>query len=300
MGYLFLTLALFAGVTKGYCGKKTSGFVEKTRDAFFINIIRMILCTVTGIIVVLCSGHASFLIPDTNGLLIYILSGVSTAFFVAFWLLAIRKSAYMLMDVFLLAGTLVPMLLSGAFFDESIQLHQWGGFLLLLIAVIIMCSYSSNIKQKLSFTSLLLIVLTGIMGGVTNFSQKLFVNLCPEAPASVFNLYTYIFSAVTLIIFYFIFSKTEKNQGVGISFKSIPKKVIIYIIIMAVCLFANSFFNTKAAYFLDSAKMYPFEQGASLVLSSLMSAIFFKEKLTLKAIIGIIITFIALLIINVL
>ena len=300
MGYLFLTLALFAGVTKGFCGKKTSGYVEKTRDAFLINIIRMILCTVTGIIVVICSCHISFIIPNTKGLLIYLLSGVSTAFFVAFWLLAIRKSAYMLMDVFLLAGTLVPMLLSGAFFDESIQLHQWGGFLLLFIAVIIMCSYSSNIKEKLSFTSFLLLILTGIMCGITSFSQKLFVNLCSETPASVFNLYTYIFSAFTLIILYFIFSRTEKEQGAGISLTAIPKKMLLYIAIMAVCLFANSFFNTKAAYFLDSAEMYPFEQGASLVLSSLMSAIFFREKLTVKAIIGIVITFIALLIINVL
>ena len=300
MGYLFLTLALFAGMIKGFCGKKTSGFVEKTRDAFLINIIRMILCTVTGIIVVLCSKHASFLIPDTTGLLICILSGVSTAFFVAFWLLAIRKSAYMLMDVFLLAGTLIPMLLSNIFFNESILLHQWGGFLLLLIAVIIMCSYNSTIKEKLSIASLILLVLTGIMGGITNFSQKLFVNLCSTTPASVFNLYTYIFSAVTLIVFYIIFTKTDKEQGVGISFATIPKKMFLYIVIMAVCLFANSFFNTKAAYFLDSAKMYPFEQGASLVLSSLMSAIFFKEKLTLKAVIGITLTFIALLIINVL
>lgn len=300
MGYLFLTLALFAGVTKGYCGKKTSGYVEKTRDAFFINIIRMFLCTVTGIIVVLCSKHSSFLILGTKGLFICLLSGISTAFFVAFWLLAIRKSAYMLMDVFLLAGTLIPMLLSSTFFHESIKLHQWGGFLLLLIAVIIMCSYSSSIKEKFSFSAIILLILTGIMCGITSFSQKLFVNLCGETPASVFNLYTYIFSAVTLIIFYFIFSKMGENKDSGISFCSIPKKMFIYIFIMAVCLFGNSFFNTKAAYYLDSAEMYPFEQGSSLVLSSLMSAIFFKEKLTLKAIIGIIITFIALLIINVL
>jgi drug/metabolite transporter (DMT)-like permease len=300
MGYLFLTLALFAGVTKGFCGKKTSGYVEKTRDAFLINIIRMVLCTITGIIVVLCSGHASFLIPDTKGLLICLLSGVSTAFFVAFWLLAIRKSAYMLMDVFLLAGTLIPMRLSSAFFNESIKLHQWGGFLLLLIAVIIMCSYSSSVKEKFSISAFILLALTGIMCGITSFSQKLFVNLCSETPATVFNLYTYVFSAVTLIIFYFIFSKTDIKKDSYISFSSIPKRMFIYILIMAVCLFANSFFNTKAAYFLDSAKMYPFEQGASLVLSSLMSAIFFKEKLTLKAVTGIIITFIALLIINVL
>ena len=300
MGYLFLTIALLLGVTKGYCGKKTSSYVEKTQDAFLINIIRMALCTVTGIIVVLCSGHASYLIPDTRFLLICLLSGISTAFFVAFWLLAIRKSAYMLMDVFLLAGTLIPMLLSNAFFGESIKLHQWGGFLLLFVAVIIMCSYSSSIKEKFSLSAVILLVLTGIMCGITSFSQKLFVNLCSEMPASVFNLYTYIFAAVTLVIFYLIFSKTGEQENSGIRFYSIPIKMFIYILIMAVCLFGNSFFNTKAAYFLDSAKMYPFEQGASLVLSSLMSAIFFKEKLTIKAIIGIVTTFIALLIINVL
>ncbi len=300
MGYLFLTLALFAGVTKGYCGKKTSGYVEKTRDAFLINIIRMVLCTVTGIIVVLCSKHSSFLILDTKGLFICLLSGISTAFFVAFWLLAIRKSAYMLMDVFLLAGTLIPMLLSSTFFHESIKLHQWGGFLLLLIAVIIMCSYSSSVKEKFSISAFILLALTGIMCGITSFSQKLFVNLCSETPATVFNLYTYVFSAVTLIIFYFIFSKTDIKKDSYISFSSIPKRMFIYILIMAVCLFANSFFNTKAAYYLDSAEMYPFEQGASLVLSSLMSTIFFKEKLTMKAVTGIAITFIALLIINVL
>ena len=225
MGYLFLTLALFAGVTKGYCGKKTSGYVEKTRDAFLINIIRMVLCTVTGIIVVLCSKHSSFLILDTKGLFICLLSGISTAFFVAFWLLAIRKSAYMIMDVFLLAGTLIPMLLSSTFFHESIKLHQWGGFLLLLIAVIIMCSYSSSVKEKFSISAFILLALTGIMCGITSFSQKLFVNLCSETPATVFNLYTYVFSAVTLIIFYFIFSKTDIKKDSYINFSSIPKRM---------------------------------------------------------------------------
>jgi drug/metabolite transporter (DMT)-like permease len=59
------------------------------------------------------------------------------------------------MDVFLLAGTLIPMLLSSTFFHESIKLHQWGGFLLLLIAVIIMCSYSSSVKEKFSISAVI-------------------------------------------------------------------------------------------------------------------------------------------------
>ena len=33
MGYLFLAIALFAGATKGYCGKMTSGYVNEYKDA---------------------------------------------------------------------------------------------------------------------------------------------------------------------------------------------------------------------------------------------------------------------------
>ena len=69
---------------------------------------------------------------------------------------------------------------------------------------------------------------------------------------------------------------------------------------MSVCLFANSYFKTLAAGILPSAKLYPLNQGASLILSSFMSMIFFKEKMTGKCIIGIILSFIALLVINLL
>lgn len=53
MGYLFLLIALFAGVTKGYCGKKTSGYTTGFRDAISANSIRMLLCTAIGFVLIL-------------------------------------------------------------------------------------------------------------------------------------------------------------------------------------------------------------------------------------------------------
>ena len=53
MGYLFLVFALLAGVTKGYCGKKTSGFLSGFRDSMMANMIRMGLCIVIGFLIVL-------------------------------------------------------------------------------------------------------------------------------------------------------------------------------------------------------------------------------------------------------
>ena len=69
---------------------------------------------------------------------------------------------------------------------------------------------------------------------------------------------------------------------------------------MSICLFANSYFKTKAAGFLDSAQLYPLNQGMALMLSSAMSAVLFHERLTVKCILGLVISFAGLIIINVL
>ena len=298
MGYFFIALALFAGCTKGYCGKKTSGFVEKSKDAVFISFIRMLLCILIGAILIIVAKDTPYLIPDAKMLPVYLLSGVSTSAFVVIWMLAVRKSAYMLIDIFLMLGVLIPLILANILFDEPVKPTQWLGIAILIVAVLIMCSYNSGLKGKMSFTSVLLLILTGASNGIADFSQKLFVRTADGVPTSVFNFYTYVFSAVTLLICYIVFRQADNKDSK--SSTKIPKVMYVYVAIMAACLFANSYFKTVAAYTLDSAKLYPLNQGAALILSSLMSAFLFGEKLTFKAIIGIVLSFIALIIINVL
>lgn len=297
MGYLYLAIALFCGAAKGYCGKKTSGYVNGFKDAMLTNTIRMALCIVIGLIMIIAGGNVSFMLPSPKLLLISALSGVTTSVFVVTWLLSVKKGAYMMLDVFLTLGVLVPILLGLFLFDENVRLNQWIGLAILVVAVIIMCSYNNSIKEKITPFSLLMLVICGVSNGLTSFSQKLFVKRCADIPIAVFNLYTYVFSAIVLIAFYFVFNHREKSadsKGFGV------KSILGYVIVMAICLFLNSYFATLAAGYLDSAKLYPLNQGAALALSSVMSAIFFKEKLTLKCIVGLILTFIGLVVINVL
>ena len=61
---------------------------------------------------------------------------------------------------------------------------------------------------------------------------------------------------------------------------------------------ANSYFKTQAAFYLDSAELYPLSQGGSLILSTFMATVFFKEKLKVSAVIGVSLAFVALMIIN--
>ena len=48
----------------------------------------------------------------------------------------------MMLDVFLMLGVLVPILAESLLFGESVALTQWLGIGILLIAVVLMCSYN--------------------------------------------------------------------------------------------------------------------------------------------------------------
>lgn len=295
MGYLFLLIALLAGTTKGYCGKKTSGYTNSLRDATFANVIRMLLCIVIGFVLIVLSGDFRKIIPSRDTLFISALSGISTAVFVVTWLISVKKGAYMMLDIFLTLGVLIPLIASNLFLHEVIKPSQWIGIAVLLAAVTIMCSYNNSIKARLTLSSFALLVVSGIANGIADFSQKLFTVRVPDGSAAVFNFYTYVFAALVLII---SFALTGKTEPVGS--KSTAKNILGYILIMALCLFANSYFKTAAARYLSAVLLYPLNQGCALILSAIMAAVLFKEKITLKAVIGILTAFIGLLIINLL
>ena len=294
MGYLFLSFALICGAVKGFCGKKISGYAENIKSAVFLNLIRMLLCIVFSFVIIVFSADIGYLSFDINIVLISTMSGIGTAFFVVSWLLAVRKNAYMMLDVFLMLGTLVPIVTGYLIYSEPVGMRQIIGFALLLMAVLTMCSYNNTVKEKLSLGSVFLLICCGLMNGIASASQKVYVNTFPETPISIFNLYTYVFASIVLFLF-FVFTSGKEH----IKFNDDgSKKTYVFICIMAVALSLHSYFSTMAASYLDSVRLYPLSQGASLIISTLMASILFKEKLTFKAIIGIVSSFIALLIIN--
>ena len=65
MVYLFVILAILCLAVKGFCGKKTSIYAEKISYAFLLNLVRMLLCIVVGLIVLLIEAKAKS--PASNG-----------------------------------------------------------------------------------------------------------------------------------------------------------------------------------------------------------------------------------------
>ena len=299
MGYLFLSLALAAGITKGYCGKRTSGAIEHSSDSMVMNSLRMGLCVIIGFVMILLQGELSSLTGDATLVWISLLSGVSTAAFVVAWLLSIRSGAYMMVEVFLLIGVIVPITLCRIFLNEPITLRQIVAIAILVVAVYIMCTYNASVKGKLKPRAIVVLFLCGLGNGFADCSQKLFVKARPEASIAVFNLYTYLFAGAVLLIACIVFRRADQKAGAQLRAPlAVIKPIWIYVLIMAACLFAYSFFKTRAAGYLDAVQLYPLSQGASVLLSLLMSSLLFGEKINLRCIIGVVLSFAALLMIN--
>lgn len=297
MGYLFLSIALLTGAIKGYCGKKTSSAVTGVSGALLANFLRMLLCIVIGFAIICFQKDVSSLKVSPGVLGISLLSGASLSAFVVTWLLSVRKGAYMMVDVFLMLGTVIPMSVSALLFQEKIELNQIIGFAILVAAALVMCSYNNSIKEKMSASAFLVLLMCGITSGVADLSQKIFVKNSDGFSNAVFNFYTYVFSALVIFICYF--AVKGKKDGNETTLKSI-KRVFGYISVMSLCLFLNSYFKTEAALYLPASILYPMAQGCSLILATAVAAVFFKEKVTAKAVLGISLAFVGMLIMNLL
>ena len=298
MGYLFILLALFCGVTKGYCGKKTSGTISTFSGTVLFNAVRMLICIPIGLLFVrLYTGTLSSLMPDAATLLISAVSGIATSAFVVSWIAAVRTGAYMMVDVFLTLGVAVPMVLCRIFFHEAVRGNQILGLPMLAAASYIMCTYNKSIgKGSLTPGALLLLTLCGAANGLTSFTQKWF-RYESTADVTVYNFYTYVFSAAVLLLCWTIMHKKSPEQSDS-GQTVLHRKLGLYVVVMSLCLFLHSLFSTMAAGSLTSSQLYPLMQGGGLVLSMLMSAVCFGEKITLRCVAGIVITFAALLYMN--
>ncbi len=300
LGYLFVIGALAAGVTKGYCGKKTSGLIQGTRATFWFNAVRMLLCIPIGFLFVLSAGGLSALSVDWLTLIISSVSGVSTALFVVTWIGCVRWGAYMMVDVFITLGAVIPMTLCMVLFGETVGMFQLLGLVLLVFAAYLMCTYNQTLSGggRLHIGQILLLVLCGASNGLTQFSQK-WLRYAGNTDVSVFNFYTYIIAAGVLVLCAILYREPGTGEE-SADKRANLRRLGIYVVIMSGCLFLHSFCSTAAAGYLPSSQLYPLMQGSSLVLSMLMSAICFGERITVRCVVGIAVTFAALLCINLL
>ena len=291
MGFLYLFISLIAGAVKGYFGKRVSGVVVGIRGAARTNLVRMLLSTAISLLLLLTGFEQAGLLPDLPAIIIGTGAGVLLSTFTITWLLGVQHGAYVLFSVAQMFGVVVTLLCSMAVFGTQPTTAQYLGVGLLIIAVLVVGSYSKQLKGGLSMTAILLLVLCGLSSGLYDFSLKLFTYYSASSK-SMMNLLTYLVSAGILGIVVMLPQKKPVPQPVSM------KQLFFPIFLMAVCMFLNSYFKAFSTEFLSDAQLYPIYQAGSLILSALMSTFFFKERVTWRCAVGLVLAFAAILLLK--
>lgn len=318
MVYLFVILAILCLAVKGFCGKKTSIYAEKISYAFLLNLVRMLLCIVVGLIVLLIEAKGKIVLIDLKLALIALTGGAGTAMLVVCWVLAIRENTLVKVDVACTVASLLPAVLSLIFFKESFSGWKMFGFALILSAVFIV-SIGKGGQKKTSAFGIVMLVLTALGDGIASFSQQLYKQFYTAGgiyagetlySEATFNFWMYVMAAAVLIVVYVVYvltagRKETTPEGAPLTTSGRIKdiaKALPYVAVMAACLFGANYFQTisTSIYGMKAQVLYPVIKAGCLISSNLQGALLFGEKLTVQNVVGSLVALGGMILINVL
>ncbi len=288
MGYLFVLLSSICGAAKGYAGKKSSYALDSFSAMLFFSMLRTLICSLLGLVIWLVLGD--FALPNTYAIIICVLSGLSMSGFLLSWVSAVKSGAYVRLDVCCQTGMIIPCVFAAPLLNENVGVFQFVALGFLTVAIILLGNEKKS-DGKMRPKDILMLFLVWLFSGINNLCVKLYA-AAGGSDTVFYNLVTFAASAAALAI---AFGLQKKNSPKI----TLPKSVYtIYLPIMAVCLFLNIFLTALSAQMLPAILLFPLQTALGLILSCLMAAFLFKESLTAKNILGIIIATVSLCMIN--
>lgn len=295
IAYLYLSIALIAGLVKGLSGKKISRDVVSLNDGFAVNVIRSVFCAGIGFLVLIIQVGFSGLELSIEAFLVCLASSIFMALFCISWLYAYKTEAYAFLNIFTMLGSVITAFLGWAIYGDQISTTRIIGFILLFVAVYIMSLYNKNLKGKMDKRSVITLILGCVGVALSDFMQKVFVKQSLGAP-STFTFYTYALMIIPQLLVLVLF-KAKKTSP--LSKNVCDKRHISIYLVISIALYVNVIMKTMAVADIPSTQLYPTLQGANLIASAICASIFFKEKMTKKSIVGISVALAAAILMNI-
>ena len=215
-------------------------------------------------------------------------SGILYLGSLALYQININKNGTVLAAVFSKLGVIIPTAMGFIFFSETPSLVQILGILVAIVAIVVI-NYQkgdSEVKSgaKVQAAGLLLLLL---VGGLCDSTSKVFESIGDRKDDDRFMFFIFLFAGIFTLV-PLIRSK-----------KKIDLTTAICGIIIGIPNYFVTRFLLKALTEMPSFIVYPTYSVGTVILISLMSRIFFKEKLNKQQLIGVGLILVALVMLNI-
>lgn len=215
-----------------------------------------------------------------------IIGTVAGFFFFAsfiFYQKSVRENGAGLSGAFGKIGILIPMIFSIVLWREYPTSLQWVGIVLAIFSILLV-NLSTKSTEKLDVKYLLILLF--VFGGLAEFSNKIYQNYALNDYKDVFLFFVF-FTAFLISITYTLRRKSQiKRRDIFTGFAvGIPNLFSSYFLILAL--------DT-----LKTSVVFPIYSAGSIVLITIGSFLIFKERIANKNKVAILLTVIALIMIN--
>lgn len=181
-------------------------------------------------------------------------------------------------------GILIPMIFSIVIWQEFPTRIQWLGIILALGSILLV-NLSPKALKKIDLQTTLILLF--ILGGMAEFSNKIYQRYALNQYKDVF-LFAVFFVAFLISVFYAIRKKAKVTL----------KDILIGFTVGIPNLF-SSYFLILSLDTVTTSVAFPIYSAASIVLINIGGYLIFKEKITSKNKLAILLTILALVLINI-
>ncbi|MDY3929607.1 MAG: SMR family transporter [Clostridia bacterium] len=199
----------------------------------------------------------------------------------------LKMGSMAIYTMFLLTGGMVlPYIWGLMFLKESFSIMRTAALVLIITGVVLSNFSDDKTKPKQIVMCITVFFLNGFVSVISKLHQ---IEINYECVNSIeFIILGGIFRFLFAGILYLIFRNKEEYRSERNGFG----KVIMIIILSAVVGGTSYLLQLNGAKSLPATVLYPFVTGGGIVFSALMGKVIFKEKLSCKTVLSIILCFV--------
>lgn len=292
MGTFYISIILLCRFAQHLFTKRTSNQIEGLKCFFKYGAFRNILSGLLGLLLILITGAG--LSADLPTLLISLFSGLMIAASTGFELVVLKSGTVALSSLFGTAGLLIPCVAGIFLFDKPMSVGQFIGLFLFFVAAYFLISSSSKIYNGFSFKTFLLLLGVMLSNGFTMLAQQMFASYIPNGNVSVFSFLSFSTVGVIMLLASFFIPQSKKNSESS----RLTPQLLGFGAILSVAVFIINQLATMAAATISPVILFTFINGGSTIIGAIVAAAVFKEKLTVKSVVGILLGIISLVVIK--
>lgn len=294
MAGTYIIIILLLRVVQAFFNKRSSNGIKNITMLVGYNAFKNAISAVLGLVLVLIAGvgfHVDFmtvLLATCSGLALFF-SGFCSIY-------AMKSGTISLNSMFATAGMIIPIVAGALLFNKPVAPMQGIGLMTFFFSAYLLINASKTVYSNFSYKTLLLLIGNTFANGCTMLAQQMFTTYVPEGDVSVFSFLSFGIIAILSTIFYGILRGTntvQKEKDTGIS-----KQLVVCGIALATAVFIINQLATICTRTVPPVVLFTFINGGGTMISTIVAAIVYKEKITRKTACGIILGVVSLVIIK--